>query len=84
MTYYVEYRGLGLTAHERPDGSWALRFQRGSAPGALVVSLHDTIVLSDKRGAPRALLKVKAFQPRIQYGKFCRSGVVVPEWLEWM
>jgi len=84
MTYYASYRDLELTCHERPDGTWSFRFVRGSTPGALHIRMGDTVTLTDKAGTAKLMMRVGAFVPHVQYGKFTRSGHVVPDWVQWV
>lgn len=80
MTYYITYKNNKLTTYERPDGSWAVRCKTNS----LLVSMGDTLLLTDKAGNAKAMIKVRAFVPHVRYGSFTRSGHVVPSWVEWV
>ena len=75
MTYYADYKDLRLTCYERPDGAWAVRCKKG----VLHVAINDTILLTDKRGNDQFILKVQAFNPHYQSGKFSRSGHIIGE-----
>lgn len=82
-TYYAEYSGMQLTLRERGDGAYIVRCARGAPRNAgLHVAIHETLTLTDKRGEPKLLLGVEAFEQRIQYGKFTRTGVIVPSFVE--
>jgi len=83
MTLYALHRGQPLTLFERPDGTWAARC-RPAAKGAIDVRLGDTVMLTDGHDRPKAFLAVAAFVPRIQYGKYTRSGTVVASYVEWV
>lgn len=78
MTHYVHYRDLHLTMFERPDQTWAVRVKRGHAGAALHIRMGDVLTLTNKSGEAKLTMKVKAFVPHYQSGKYCRSGHVVP------
>lgn len=82
-TYYAEYRGMQLTVRERGDGAYIVRCARAAPKNeALLIHMNDTLTLSNRRGEPKLLVGVEAFEQRIQYGKFSRTGVVVPSFVE--
>jgi len=83
MTLYALHRGQPLTLFERPDDTWAARCKPG-AKGAIDIRIRDTVALTDKQGRPKAFLEVAAFVPRIQYGKYTRSGTIVASYVEWV
>jgi hypothetical protein len=78
MTYYIEYNNLKITTFQRPDGSWAVRCKNG----ILFVKKGDTLTLSDKRGNPKIIMIVDAFNPHYQSGKCSRSGHIIAHTLE--
>lgn len=83
MTYYIQYKGQSLTAHERASGELSLRFTRlRHKTESMLIQKGDVLRLTDKKGNLRVLLKVRAFVPFIRYGTFTRSGLVVEEWRE--
>ena len=78
MTYHIHYRGQSLSGHWRTDGTLAVRLRPLRHHGeALLVHIGDTLVVTDTHGNARWLCKVAAFHPRLQYGRFTRSGTVV-------
>jgi hypothetical protein len=78
MTLHIHYRGQSLSAHWRPDGTLAVRLRPRLHHGeALLVRLGDTLVLTDPAGRARWICRVQAFHPRLQYGRFVRSGTVL-------
>ena len=82
-TYYAEYSGMQLTLRERGDGAYIVRCARGAPKNAgLHVAINETLTLTNKRGEPQLLVGVEAFEQRIQYGKFTRTGVMVPSFVE--
>lgn len=83
MTYYIRHRDQSLTAHEQPSGNMAVRLARARhAAESLHISSGEVLALSDKHGATKLLLKVRAFVPHVRYGAFTRSGHLVAEWTE--
>ena len=82
-TYYADYHGMGLTLRERGDGAFIVRCARGAPKNAgLLIAINETLELTNRRGEPQLLVGVEAFEQRIQYGKFTRTGVVVPSFGE--
>ena len=85
MTYYIAYRDLKLTSFERPDGTWAVRFRpRESKRGALHIAMGDSLYLSEKSGRIKVIIRVRAYIPHVQHGRYTRSGHVVADWVEYV
>jgi hypothetical protein len=82
-TYYADYHGMGLTLRERGDGAYIVRCARNAPRNAgLLIAINETLTLTNKRGEAKVLVGVEAFEQRIQYGKFTRTGVIVPSFVE--
>lgn len=82
-TYYADYRGMQLTLRERGDGAYVVRCARNAPKNAgLHIGINETLTLTNKRGEQKLLVGVEAFEQRIQYGKFTRTGVIVPSFVE--
>jgi hypothetical protein len=80
-TYYAEHKGMRLTLRERGDGAFIVRLNYPKKAG-LLVELNATLTLTNKRGEPQRLIGVEAFEQRLQYGKYTRTGVIVPSFTE--
>jgi hypothetical protein len=80
-TLYCSHKLHAFTLKQR-GGVFMIRVNHKLNRGPSIhVATGDLLLITNKVGKPIFFLKVAGFQPKIYYGKYITSGLIVPEWI---